>query len=298
MAAGPQTTRARDGRVVVVGEFDGLHVGHRKVLDAARHLADRLGTPFSAVVLDADQRDRVLMSPSLRARRILATGAVDCRVLEVADPASDAFSLASMIDHALRPNLVVMSCALTDTMGDYPNLMGAFRHRGVEVIEVDKESRLGEIVRSHRIRSLLEVGDVESASMMLGAPYALSGVVLRGQQLGRTIGFPTANVEPPTRQVLPSTGVYAAAVRLRDGRRLHAAVNIGVRPTVDLSGRVLIEAHLLDFDEDLYEQTITVELVDRIRPERRFDGLDALCEQLGRDVAVTRALRPADRLFG
>ena len=283
------------GPVVVVGEFDGMHVGHRKILDAAMSLAARHAAPVAGVVLDADVRDRVLMSPSLRAYRILAAGAVNCRVMEVTDPAADASSLASMIEHAYHPSLIIMSCATPDAADDHPNLMGAFRQRGVVVIEVDKEVRLGEIVRSQRIRSLLETGDVGTASTMLGAPYALSGVVQRGQQLGRTIGFPTANLEPPPRHVLPSTGVYAAAVRLGDGRRVDAAVNIGVRPTVDRSGRVVIEAHLLGVDEDLYEQTIIVELVDRIRAERRFDGLDALCAQLGRDVAITRALRPADR---
>ena len=281
--------------VVVVGELDGVHVGHRKVLDAARRLAARHRVAVAGVVLDADLRDRVLMSPSLRARRVLAAGAVSCRVLDVADPSADGESLAAMIEHALHPGMIVMSCATVGAEGVYPYLAGEFRRRGVEVVEVDKEVRLGEVVSSRRIRELLEVGEVESASMMLGRPYALRGVVLRGQQLGRTMGFPTANMEPPARQVLPATGVYAAVVRLAGDRRVDAAVNIGVRPTVDLSGRVVIEAHLLDVDEDLYDQTITVELVDRIRAERRFDGLDALCEQLERDVAVTRVLRPADR---
>lgn len=297
VAAPRQTPPVGAGPVVVVGELDGLHVGHRRVLDAARQLATRLGLPVAGVVLDAHGRDRVLMSPSVRACRVLASGALNCRVLEVADPAADAASLAAMIDHALHPSMVVMSCALPDTDGAYPNLMAAFRARDVEVVEVDKEIRLGVVVRSDHIRELLEAGDVGSAATMLGGPYALSGIVLRGQQLGRTIGFPTANLEPPPRHVLPATGVYAAAVRLDDGRRLDAAVNIGVRPTVDRSGRVLIEAHLLDVDDDLYEQTIVVELVDRIRPERRFDDLDGLCAQLARDVAVTRALRPAARRF-
>ena len=127
---------------------------------------------------------------------------------------------------------------------------------------------------------------------MLGRPYALAGEVVHGAGLGHTIGFATANVVPPIGQALPAEGVYAAAV-VHDGTRTAAAVNIGRRPTVHGNGKLLIEAHLLDFDGDLYGRTISIQFLQRLRGEQRFMGLDGLVAQLGKDVLAVRSLLPS-----
>ena len=282
--------------VLVVGELDGLHRGHRRLLDAGVTLARRLRRRCDAVIFDVAARERVLTEPSERARRALASGVSACRVLDVRSDAIGADSLAECIVSVARPGVLVMACA-PDAVEDhrYPDLIAAFRAHGLDVVEVERARDRYGVVSSGRVRSALAQGDVAGAAVMTGDAYRLTGEVRHGQQLGRTIGFPTANLEPPSRRVLPADGVYAAYVTLSNGERVESAVNIGVRPTVETAGRTLVEAHLLDFDGDLYGDHIDISFVERIRGEQRFDGLDALTTQLHRDVACARELLSIDR---
>lgn len=139
-------------------------------------------------------------------------------------------------------------------------------------------------VRNERCRRAITDGEVVLASRLLGRPYAVSGLIVVGNQIGRTIGFPTANLAPAPGLLAPSCGVYATRVTLPGGEVWAAATNIGVRPTVETDGEVRIEAHLIGFDGDLYGQEIEVAFVARIRPERRFASLDDLKSQLRADV--------------
>ncbi len=148
----------------------------------------------------------------------------------------------------------------------------------------------GSLITAARIRDALSSGDVVRANDWLGRRFSLSGVVVHGSGLGHTIGFPTANLDLPANQFVPMNGVYAAVVDLPDGDERRAAVNIGVRPTVEEHGKLLVEAHLLDFDGDLYDRRITVSFRRWLRHERRFESLDALVTQLAADVHQIRLL--------
>ena len=151
---------------------------------------------------------------------------------------------------------------------------------GGALVELD-----GEPVSSSRIRKLVAAGDMAAAARLLGHPYQLEGPVVQGDARGRDLGMPTANIEPPPEMVLPSLGVYAATARGRP-----AAVSIGVRPTFERDGRVLIEAYLLDFEGDLYGETLRIGFLERLRDELSFDSVDDLVEQMRKDVEDTRRI--------
>ncbi len=161
------------------------------------------------------------------------------------------------------------------------------------VVEFGTKLSKGEdIVSSSRIRQSLDDGNAKDAAMCLGRNYSLHGEVIKGDQRGRTIGFPTANLDVWEEKVIPANGVYATLVYLPDGTRHEAATNVGVRPTVD-GQNVRIEAHLLDFEGDLYGQDLTLEFVDHIRGEKRFSGLEELKNQIQTDVADIRNILKA-----
>lgn len=155
----------------------------------------------------------------------------------------------------------------------------------------EKRGDSNETISSTEIRRLIGEGDVTKASEMLGRHYRLIGIVERGEQLGRTIGFPTANLRPmESRQLVPGSGVYACRVILPSGREYKGVVNIGVRPTVSDSGERTIEVHLLDFTGDLYGRPLTIDFISRLRDERCFDSVDELRRQLELDVEAARRL--------
>ncbi len=172
-----------------------------------------------------------------------------------------------------------------------PGLLGAdgrFRTVVHPLLELD-----GEVVSSSHIRGLLQAGDVAEANRMLGSTFQLSGVVSHGDERGRELGFPTANLIPDEALACPGHGVYACLCQVAAGPPRPAAVSIGVRPTFDTGRGELIEAYILDFDGDLYDQTLTVEFLERLRGERRFDSAEALVEQMRADVARTREIATA-----
>ena len=277
--------------VVVVGEFDGFHLGHRDLVDAARVLATRLRSPVAAVVLDAQARAKVLSEPDVRCRSLIGAGVATAHVLEVPADGVDAGALVDRVIRHTSPAMVVMSCPPEErTEVQYPSLFSWFEIRGILVIEVPRRVDVtGETVTAARVRAAVGSGWVDDAARLLGAPFGVEGTVVHGQQLGRTIGFPTANLDPPGRIVIPANGVYAARVSVGDDS-WPAAVNIGTRPTVDDRGRIVVEAHLLGFDADLYGRRIRIDFLQRLRDERRFESLDELTSQLARDVGHVRRL--------
>lgn len=282
--------------VAVLGEFDGGHLGHRRLVESAVVVAGRLERPVVGIALDVADRPDTLTGPEDRARFLLRNGVTACRVLQVSGTDVDAAELAAAIERTCSPAVVMTACAPPpDVNGDqrYPDLVAALRRRRIDVLEVPRVEDADGAITSSRVRAALRAGDVHGARRLRGGRYALSGTVVQGQQLGRTIGFPTANLAPDPLRLVPANGVYAAAATLADGRRFDAAVNVGVRPTVESSGLRVVEAHLLDFDDDIYGQPITLEFAHRLRDEQRFDGLDALTAQLAADVADARAIAPS-----
>jgi riboflavin kinase/FMN adenylyltransferase len=273
-------------RKVAVGEFDGVHLGHREVIDGS----DTVLTfePHPLQVVRPEAAPRLLTSFDVKAELIAGLGVRELVVIPF-DQTFAAQTPQEFIEQVLVESLQATRVSVGENFrfghraaGD-PQVLAAdprFVTRVVPLVEID-----GEIVSSSHIRALVGAGEVELADRMLGAPFQLRGEVVVGDRRGRTLGFPTANIVPDETLVCPGHGVYVARA---DG--VCAAVNVGVRPTFGTGRAVLVEAYLLDRDVDLYGHVLRVEFLTRLRGERRFDSVDALVEQMRRDVERTREL--------
>jgi riboflavin kinase/FMN adenylyltransferase len=288
----------RDESVLAIGEYDGFHLGHGDVVRAARRLARSTDRAAVAVVVAARDDTPRLLSMERRCVLAIQAGADWAAVVEAdrADPGDDlAGRLSTLVGGRLGARAAVLTGALDDgPCTRWPALRPALARRGVEVHEVRRRRcRTGSPLTSEAVIACVEAGDVEAAGELLGRPVEMDGVVVRGDQLGRQLGYPTANVVPDTGRVWAAFGVYASYAVLPDGRRALATVNVGVRPTVGGGGRPLVEAHLLDFCDDLYGCRLRIDLVRRLRSEHRFDSIGALVDQIAGDVRATRdALTP------
>jgi riboflavin kinase / FMN adenylyltransferase len=167
---------------------------------------------------------------------------------------------------------------------DLLRAQAAFETRVARLVELD-----GEIISSTHIRGLVAAGDVTAAARFLGAPFHMRGTVEHGDKRGRTLGFPTANLVPDARLVVPDHGIYACRAQV-GGQTLVAAVNVGVRPTFKTGRGLLVEAYLLDFEGDVYGEELRLDFLERLRGERRFDSVEALIDQMSRDVEDTRRI--------
>lgn len=285
-------------RDVAVGDFDGVHRGHREVIRGA----DTVVTfePHPRTVLAGPGAPPLLTPLAVKADRIAELG-VDELVVVPFDPAfagrsADAF-IASVLVDQLRARRVAVGENFRfghRAQGDVELLsrQAAFETRVVELVRDG-----GEVVSSSRIRGLLAAGDVERANVLLGAPFELRGVVVGGEQRGRTLGFPTANLVPDEQIAVPAHGIYACRVAVPEGDTLRwrpAATSIGVRPTFGSGLHVLVEVHLIDFSGDLYGQPLRVSFEARLRGEERFDSVDALVTQMHSDVRRARTILGGD----
>jgi riboflavin kinase/FMN adenylyltransferase len=267
-------------RHVAIGTFDGIHLGHQAVIDDA----DTVLTfdPHPLEVLHPAALPKLITPFSVKRDVIDGLGVEELVVI----PFDDAFahrSAEDFVEHVLIERLGARKVSVGENFrfgakakGD-PEMLRArdeFETRVVPLVEVD-----GETVSSTRIRALVAAGDMEGARHCLGTPFMVEGEVVKGDQRGRELGFPTANFVPDDRLAIPGHGVYAA---FADG--VPAAVNVGVRPTFETGRGVLIETYLIDRDEDLYGKTLRVAFVERLRGEKRFPNADDLIAQMHRDV--------------
>jgi riboflavin kinase / FMN adenylyltransferase len=271
-------------RNVAIGTFDGVHLGHRAVIEGA----DTVLTfdPHPLEVLHPTAMPKLIMPFAVKRDVIAGLGVEELVVI----PFDDDFAhrnAEDFVEHVLLEKLNAKQVSVGENFrfgakakGDPAMLEGRpeFGTRVVPLIEVD-----GETVSSSRIRGLLAVGDVEAAQRCLGAPFMVEGTVVKGDQRGRELGFPTANLVPDDRLVIPGHGVYAAFAN-----GVPAAVNVGVRPTFESGRGVLIETFLIDFAGDLYGTTLRVAFVKRLRGEKRYPDVDELIEQMHRDVEDAR----------
>lgn len=310
--------------VLTIGNFDGIHRGHQLILSEVVRRARSIGgtavvmsfDPPPGRVLGRQLAPQVMTMPD-RARLAGALG-VDIFItqpftLELAHMTPLEF-VEGILEAYIRPKVILVGydfCFGRERQGDVHFLRAYYTPRGVEVLQLGPfalstgagsvetstgagtagaQAGAGEIVSSSAIRRLVQAGDVERAAIMLGRPHLLSGRVVHGEARGRTIGFPTANIESET-ELLPAIGVYATWLWV-DGVRWPSVTNVGMRPTFagnTLEGQKLtIEAHVIDFSGDLYEKQVRLELVSRLRGEQKFAGLDALKAQIARDVAEAR----------
>jgi riboflavin kinase/FMN adenylyltransferase len=273
----------------VIGEFDSFHLGHRRLLCAAKRIADRRPSPLNALVM-YDDTAAVVTTVDQRIDQLVDAGADSVMVVDVSSGDVE-IATARALD-VMHTRVAVMASAPTRPADlKWPNLRTVLGQRSVEVVEIERATdAFGAPLTSDLVRRQLAAGDVSQVTFLLGSTFTVSGVVRHGDARGRTIGFPTANVPQDSATLWPAFGVYGGWVEV-DGARHCAAINIGTRPTVyGDSGVPLLEAHLLDFDGDLYDRQITVHFVDRIRGEQRFDSLAALTAQLAADVDQTRRL--------
>ncbi len=275
-----------DHRRVAVGTFDGVHLGHREVIRGS----DTVLTfdPHPLQVLRPEAMPKLLDSFGVK-RDLIASLGVDELVVVPFDREFAAQSHEWFVDAVLVERLGARQVSVGENFrfgraargdAEYLRSRPQFETRVVPIVEVD-----GETVSSSHIRALVAAGDVTAAARFLGAPFMLEGEVVAGDRRGRELGMPTANLVPDDRLACPGHGVYAATV---DGRP--AAINVGVRPTFESGRGVLVEAHLIDFDDDLYGQTIRIAFLERLRGERRFDSVEALVEQMHADVADARRI--------
>ncbi len=283
------------GSAIAVGVFDGVHRGHQAVLADVEVRASELG--LDRIALTFDVHPLSVVAPS-RAPKLLTTVEQRIEVFEslgidivgvlpfemVRSSSPEAF-VSKVLVGACNAALVVVGADFRYgryRAGDVFTLGKAGLGYGFEVEDVDLlEEGVGPI-SSTNIRRLVSEGDVSAAGELLGRPFQIRGEVIEGDRRGRNIGFPTANLTPDPGLVIPAHGVFAASVATLLG--LHdAVVNIGTRPT--FGGEVtVVEAHLLDFDADIYGEVISVMLIDRIRDEIKFDGVDQLVAQIHADV--------------
>jgi len=280
----------RRPRHVAVGEFDGVHLGHRQVIAGS----DTVLTfePHPRTVLTPELRLPRLTCPEAKARRIAELGVEELVIVHF-DRAFSMVSAERFIDSILVERLGATHVSVGSDFrfghgarGDAALLASdsRFTTRVVDLVRRD-----GQRVSSTHIRRLLAVGDVESAAGLLGAPFTLCGEIVHGEQRGRTLGFPTANIVPDPTFACPAPGVYAGRVGEHP-----AAISVGFRPTFGQGLALLVESYLLDFVGDLYGQRLTVEFHHRLRGEERYDSVDELVEQMHADVALTRKLLGSD----
>ena len=293
-------------RVIALGFFDGVHLGHGALLRRAAEEAKKRGCESAVFTFDRPPKEVItgipcllINSPEDRAALVkrlygidemlmvpfddeMRTTPWDRFVTDILVGRYGAVHLVAGHDHHFghrnqgSPELLKEKCA---ELGLGCDIIPAVTLNGVTV-------------SSTHIRKLLEEGDVETARAFLGHPHVLTQTVGHGRQLGRTIGIPTANLVAPPHVLLPKRGVYAAKITLPDGRAFGGVTNVGVRPTVNNGQDVTVEPWILDFEGDLYGQAIRVEFYRRLRDERKFDSLEALKSQIETDAVKTREAYP------
>lgn len=300
----PVPARYRGG-IVALGNFDGFHLGHQAVIGRAVALARARGVP--ALVATFDPHPVRYFKPDLppfrlttldqRARLFAAAGA-DAMVVFGFDAALAGLTAQAFVDERLIGNLgvggVVTGADFTFGKargGNVAVLAALGQANGFACETVSAVTAGDDAVSSSRIRDLLKGGDPAGAARLLTRPFAIQGKVQHGDKVGRTIGYPTANIDMGS-YLRPAYGIYAVRARLADGRVVDGAANIGIRPTFD-PPKELLEVFLFDFAEDLYGQVIEVQLIAYLRPEAKFDGLEALVAQMDADCAAARVVLAA-----
>ena len=295
--------------VVTIGTFDGVHRGHRLILDRMRSVAEEVGGETVIITFDPHPRNIVgmrsdpqpLLTTMPERINLLAEIGIDHLVIVPFTPAFAAMDPRDYVQDFLvarfHPHTLIIGYDHRfgrQREGDYHLLESLSETYGFQVRELDAQILRDAAISSTRIREALMQGRPEEATEQLGYPYFFSGLVRHGDKRGRTIGFPTANLKPDDpAKLLPADGVYAVRVSLSeadgDAYTKTGMMNIGLRPTVD-GTRHLAEVNIFDFNADIYGRVLTVQVISRIREERKFSGLEALQAQLSNDRSTAMLL--------
>ena len=278
-------------RRIAIGTFDGVHLGHRAVIEGADTVLTFEPHPTSVV---SGQGPKRLTTLERKAELLEALGVEELVVIRF-DGAFAARSAENFIDEVLVGALQAQAVSVGENFrfgwraqGDCDLLRAdpRFETRVVPLLEID-----GEIVSSSHIRGLIAGGAIEYAAELLGTPFTMTGEVAHGDKRGRTLGYPTANLVPVEGFLTPAHGVYACRAYVdAAGEPIPAATNVGVRPQFVTGRGELVEAFLIDWSGDLYGRTLRLEFLRRLRGEKRFESVDGLVEQMGRDVDEARDL--------
>lgn len=287
-------------KIFALGFFDGVHIGHQMVLHLCQHLADDAGVATAAITFDRHPQSLFTPTPpallnTTEDRRWLIQEWVGIEHLLILPVNEQVMNMPwqDFLEALLKEGAAGFVCGYDFRFGKNgegnAEKMAAFaEERGLPWCIVDEQAMDGEKISSTRIRALIEKGDMELARELLGHFHRFTGKVVYGRGLGHTIGIPTANLCLPEELVCPAFGVYACKAVV-DGNWFNAVTNIGTRPTVDGKG-VTVEPWILDFDGDLYGKELTLEFCKFLRPERKFDSLEELINQIQKDARQTRGI--------
>jgi riboflavin kinase/FMN adenylyltransferase len=290
--------------VVTIGTFDGVHLGHQKILKRIRAIADQIGG--ETIMITFWPHPRLILHPEEHNLRLLTTFEEKAKLLrefgidhlltipftkEFSELTSEEFIQTILINTIQTRKLVIGYDHRfgRNREGSFEYLKENIDRFGFDLEEISREDVDDVGVSSTKIRQALEMGEVHIANEFLGRPYELNGIIIKGQQLGRSIGFPTANINiPHDYKLIPCDGAYAVTIDI-EGETFNGMLNIGNRPTVNGSSRT-IEANLFDFNGDLYDRRVCVHLKSYLRPEIKFAGLESLQSQLAKDKELARQI--------
>jgi riboflavin kinase / FMN adenylyltransferase len=287
----PDVEPGSGGRHVAIGTFDGVHLGHREVIRGADTVLTFEPHPLSVIHPEATPR---LITTFAVKRDLIAGLGVDELVVIPFDKGFSSQSAEEFVQHVLIEKLGAEQVSVGENFRfgqrakgtpDFLASHSEFETRVVPLVEA-----AGETISSSHIRGLVAAGEVAQAAQFLGGPFLFEGEVVTGDKRGRELGMPTANLVPDERYVVPSHGVYAAWAH-----GYPAAVNVGVRPTFETGRGLLVEAHLIGFDGDIYGETLRIAFLERLRGEKRFDSVDELVEQMNRDAEEAKRIADATK---
>lgn len=292
--------------VLTIGTFDGVHVGHQKIIQQLNKEAEKIGG--ESVLLTFYPHPRMVLFPENHHLKLIQTqneklAALDFYGLKNVVVLHFTAEFANLTATEFVRDFLVEKLNVKKVVIGHDHQFGKNREGTLdflrecsstyhfEVIEIPAQEIDEVNISSTRIRNAIESGEIETVNRYLGKPFELNGIVSKGNQLGRTLGFPTANilVEDPIK-IIPKNGVYAVEVEIPNHSLLHGMMNIGVRPTIEKELKQTIEVFIFDFESDIYDSSIKVNLISRIRDEQKFDSLEELTKQLTEDEKVSRSI--------
>ncbi|MCH7853685.1 MAG: bifunctional riboflavin kinase/FAD synthetase [Proteobacteria bacterium] len=299
---GTLVTDLADGSIATIGVYDGLHLGHQKLLD--RVLSEARKASLPSLVMSFEPTPQEFFSPQNPPPRLMRFGekcqaldeyGIDIYYCASFDADMRGLTAEAFIQEVLLDSLNVRKLIVGESFhyglnrsGNIEHLKKAAKKLDFEVVRIPAVTYEGETVSSTAVRHALSSGDLQRAAALLGRPYRMSGKVVHGKHLGRKLGFPTANVNPDRLQVA-FMGIFAAQVFGLGPDALDGVASLGTRPTVN-GTKPLLEVHIFDFDEDIYGQDIQVDFIEKLRDEEKFDDLDALIVQMQKDATQAREI--------
>ena len=298
--------------VLTIGTFDGVHIGHQKIIELLNKAANEI--EGESVLFTFYPHPKMILFPENHGVKLIQTQDEKLKKLEqlglqnlIIQPFTSDFSnltATEFVRDFLVKKLNVRKLIVgydhqfgKNREGNFQFLKNASKTYGFEVIEITAQEIDEVNISSTKIRNALRNGDIKTANSFLGMPFEINGFVEKGKQLGRTIGFPTANLKiVDDIKIIPGNGVYAVEIVLQKNTHFIGMLNIGIRPTVSNENNISIEVNIFDFQEDIYDQEISIKLITRIRDEQKFDSLEDLKTQLKKDEITSRTILSVVRI--